>query len=377
MNFRRTKAIAKKEMIHILRDPRSLGMAIAIPMLLLILFGYALTLDVDHVETAVLDRDGTQLSRDFIERFGRSRYFNLRSQVTTYEALQRMIDAGQAQMGLIIPYDFSRKITRGEDLPIQVILDGSDSNTATIIWGYVSGLIQLYTLELSQDPRYRQVLKRSLPVVDLQTRVWFNADLESKNYIIPGLIAVIMMVIAALLTSLTVAREWERGSMEQLISTPVKNMELIIGKLFPYFMIGLLDVLLSVLMGKFVFQVPLRGNPLLLFASSAIFLIGVLGLGFFLSVATRSQLLASQLAMVTTFLPAFLLSGFMYSIANMPWAIRVITHLIPARYFVAIMKGIYLKGIGVKILWAEGFFLVLFSLAIVMISNRKFKKKLV
>jgi len=377
MNFRRTKAIAKKELIHIVRDPRSLGMAIAIPMLLLILFGYALTLDVDHVETVVLDRDGTQLSRGFIERFGRSRYFNLRSQVITYEALQRMIDAGQAQMGLIIPYDFSRKITRGEDLPIQVILDGSDSNTATIIWGYVSGLIQLYTLELSQDPRYREVLKPSLPVVDLQSRVWFNADLESKNYIIPGLIAVIMMVIAALLTSLTVAREWERGSMEQLISTPVKNMELIIGKLFPYFLIGLLDVLLSVLMGKFVFQVPLRGNPLLLFASSAIFLIGVLGLGFFLSVATRSQLLASQLAMVTTFLPAFLLSGFMYSIANMPWAIQVITHLIPARYFVTIMKGIYLKGIGVKILWAEGIFLVLFSFAIVMLSNRKFKKKLV
>lgn len=377
MNFRRTKAIAKKEMIHIVRDPRSLGMAIAIPMLLLILFGYALTLDVDHVETVVLDRDGTQLSRGFIERFGRSRYFNLRSQVTTYQSLQGMIDAGQAQMGLIIPYDFSRKISRGEDLPIQVILDGSDSNTATIIWGYVSSLVQLYTLELSQDPRYREVLRRSLPVVDLQTRVWFNADLESKNYIIPGLIAVIMMVIAALLTSLTVAREWERGSMEQLISTPVKNMELIIGKLFPYFLIGLLDVLLSVLMGKFVFQVPLRGNPLLLFASSAIFLIGVLGLGFFLSVATRSQLLASQLAMVTTFLPAFLLSGFMYSIANMPWAIQVITHLIPARYFVSIMKGIYLKGIGVKILWAEGIFLVLFSFAIVMLSNRKFKKKLV
>jgi len=380
MNLRRTKAIAKKEMIQILRDPRSLGMAIAMPLLLLILFGYALTLDVDHVETVVLDRDRTQMSADFIERFGRSRYFNIRAHVSSYEALQRMIDAGEAQMGLVIPHEFSNRVNAGEDIPVQVIVDGSDSNTATIIWGYVSGLVQLYALELSQSPQYRlyrHPVKRPLPLVDLQTRVWFNPDLESKNYIIPGLIAVIMMVIAALLTSLTIAREWERGSMEQLISTPIKNMELILGKLLPYFFIGLLDVALSVAMGEFVFRVPLRGNLLLLFGSSAIFLIGALGLGFLLSVVTRSQLLASQLAMVVTFLPAFLLSGFMYSIANMPKVIQFITYLISARYFVAILKGIYLKGVGINIIWGEVLLLLLFGLTVVAISNRKFKKKLI
>ena len=380
MNLRRTKAIAKKELIQILRDPRSLAMGIAIPLMLLILFGYALSLDVDQVKTVVLDRDRTQLSSDFVDRFRSSRYFKIEAQVTSYEVLQRMIDEGKARMGLVIPDDFSKRINTGEGIPVQVILDGSDSNTATIIRGYVSGLAQLYSLELSQKPPYaqsRQPIQRAIPVVDLQTRVWFNTDLESKNYIIPGLIAVIMMVIAALLTSLTVAREWERGTMEQLISTPVKKMEMIIGKLSPYFLIGLLDVALAVMMGQFVFHVPLRGNLLLIFGSSSVFLLGALGQGFLISVVTRSQLLASQVALITTFLPSFLLSGFVYAIPNMPTAIQMVTHLITARYFIVILKGIYMKGIGVKILWAEGIFLVIFAVLITLLSNARFKKKLV
>ncbi len=216
----------------------------------------------------------------------------------------------------------------------------------------------------------------ALPL-DVRPRVWFNPDLESKNYIIPGLIAVIMMVIAALLTSLTVAREWERGTMEQLISTPVKGRELILGKLLPYFAIGMFDVLLAVLMGEFLFQVPLRGNVALLFAMAAIFLVGALSLGMVISVVTKSQLLASQLAMVMTFLPAFLLSGFMYAISNMPKPIQMVTYLIPARYFVALLKGIYLKGIGLDILFIEAGLLTIFGVMMIVLANVKFKKKLV
>jgi ABC-2 type transport system permease protein len=212
--------------------------------------------------------------------------------------------------------------------------------------------------------------------LELRSRVWFNADLESKNYIIPGLIAVIMMVIAALLTSLTVAREWEQGTMEQLISTPVKGRELILGKLLPYFAIGMFDVLLSVLVGEFMFQVPLRGNVALLFGMAAIFLAGALSMGMVISIVTKSQLLASQLAMVLTFLPSFLLSGFMYSISNMPQAIQVVTYLIPAKYFVALLKGIYLKGVGLEILAVEAGLLTIFGAAMVMMANVKFKKML-
>lgn len=377
MNLRRTRAVARKEMIQILRDPRSLIMGIAIPVMLLLLFGFALTFDVDQVETVVLDRDRTQMSTDFIDRFGSSRYFKIKARVSTYEALQKMIDAGKAQMGLVIPHDFSKRINEGGSIPVQVILDGYDSNTAHIIQGYAAGLVQLFSSELSRKPQYRQSAKRPLPSVDVQTRVWFNTDLESKNAIIPGLIAVIMMVIGALLTSLTIAREWERGTMEQLISTPIKNRELILGKLSPYFLIGFLDVCLSVIMAQFVFNVPLRGNPLLVFGASSVFLIGALGLGFFISVVARSQLLATQMAVVITFLPAFLLSGFVSPISQMPKVIQLITYLIPARYFVTILRGIYLKGIGVKIMFAEGIFLVLFGFIILMISNQKFKKKLV
>ncbi|HOQ87562.1 MAG TPA: ABC transporter permease [Phycisphaerae bacterium] len=373
----RTYAVARKEMLHVLRDPRSLGMAIAIPMLLLVLFGYALTLDVDNVPLVVWDQDSSQVSREFLSRFLGSRYFSLRGYVQDYRQIERAIDSGDALVGLVIPTGFAGQIESARQASVQMIVDGSDSTTATIAMGYADVVIQNY----SQDIALRQVQRvggqsLNLPL-DIRPRVWFNADMESKNYIIPGLIAVIMMVIAALLTSLTVAREWERGTMEQLISTPVKGWELILGKLLPYFVIGMLDVSLAVLMGEFLFQVPLRGSAALLFAVAAVFLAGALSLGMVISIVTKSQLLASQLAMVLTFLPSFLLSGFMYAISNMPKPIQVVTYLIPARYFVALLKGIYLKGVGLEILALEAGLLVAFGGAMVLLAIVKFKKKLV
>ena len=373
----RVWAVARKEFIHIFRDPRSLGMAIAIPMLLLVLFGYALKLDVDNVPIVVWDRSESHASREFISRFDGSAYFSIKDYVRTYPEVEHAIDSAQALVALVIPEDFARRIDSGRTAGVQLIVDGSDSNTATIAMGYADAIASAY----SQDVALREVRRsgaRDLQVpTDLRLRTWYNQDMESKNYIIPGLIAVIMMVIAALLTSLTVAREWESGTMEQLISTPVKGSELILGKFIPYFVIGMFDVLMSVLTGEFLFNVPLRGSVILLFGMAAVFLTGALSMGMVISILARGQLLASQLAMVLTFLPSFLLSDFMYAISNMPRPIQMMTYLIPARYFVVLLKGIYLKGVGLPILWTEGLLLVIFSVLMVVWANLKFKKKLV
>jgi ABC-2 type transport system permease protein len=377
MNPRRVFSVARKETLHILRDPRSLGMAIAIPMLLLMLFGYALTLDVDNVPLVVWDQSQSHASREFISRFTGSPYFSLREHVNNYREVERAIDSGVALVALIIPTDFAGRIESGRAAPAQLVVDGSDSNTATIAIGYADVVAKTHSQQIAIREIQRIGGAKLQPPLEVHPRVWFNADLESKNYIIPGLIAVIMMVIAALLTSLTMAREWERGTMEQLISTPVTGRELILGKLLPYFGIGMLDVLLAVLMGEFLFRVPLRGNAALLFGMAAVFLAGALSLGLVISIVTKSQLLASQLAMVLTFLPSFLLSGFMYAIGNMPRAIQVITYLIPARYFVALLKGIYLKGAGLEILAVEALLLAVFGVLMVLVANVKFKKMLV
>lgn len=370
-------AVARKEFIHVFRDPRSLAMAIAIPMLLLVLFGYALKLDVDDVPIVIWDRSESHASREFISRFDGSVYFSIRDYVRSYPELERAVDSMHALAALVIPEDFARRINSGRSAQVQLIVDGSDSNTATIAIGYADTIAAAYSQDVALREVRRSGARDLLLPADLRPRTWYNQDMESKNYIIPGLIAVIMMVIAALLTSLTVAREWERGTMEQLISTPVKGSELILGKFIPYFVIGMFDVLMSVLMGEFLFNVPLRGSILLLFAMAAIFLTGALSMGMVISILTRGQLLASQLAMVLTFLPSFLLSDFMYAISNMPKPIQMITHLIPARYFVVLLKGIYLKGVGLQILWTEAVLLVVFSVLMVVWANLKFKKKLV
>ncbi|MCL4848829.1 MAG: ABC transporter permease [Acidobacteria bacterium] len=378
MNARRTWAVARKEVLHIVRDPRSLAMAVAIPMLLLVLFGYALTLDVDRVPLVIWDQSQTQASRDFVSRFSASRYFAVQDDVRNYREVERAVDSGRALVALIVPGDFASRVASGHATPVQLIVDGSDSNTATIAMGYADAVAQTYSQEIALSAVQRGAGATELTVpLDVRPRVWFNADMESRNYIIPGLIAVIMMVIAALLTSLTVAREWERGTMEQLISTPVKGPELILGKLLPYFAIGLLDVLLAVLMAEFLFQVPMRGSPALVFSFAAVFLAGALSLGLLISIVTKSQLLASQLAMVLTFLPSFLLSDFMYAVSNMPAPIQAVTYAVPARYFVGALKGIYLKGIGLEALALEAVLLTAFGLVVVTVATVKFKKALV
>jgi ABC-2 type transport system permease protein len=376
MKLRRVTAVARKEFLHVLRDMRSLGAAIAIPLMMLVLFGYALTLDVDHVPLLVWDQSGTQASRDFTGLFTGSRYFSLRGQVDNYRDIEQAIDEGRAMAALVIPRDFAERVTTNRRERVQLLVDASDSNTATIALGYATSIVQTYAQGVALHEIYRSGGRVVEMPLDVRPRVWFNADMQSKNFIVPGLIAVIMMVIAAMLTSLTIAGEWERGTMEQLISTPVTGPELVLGKLLPYFAIGMLDMAMAVLMGQFLFHIPFRGSLLLLVSVACLFLTGVLAMGILISIVAKNQLLASQLAMVLTFLPAFLLSGLMIPIHNMPAPIQWITHIVPARYFVTLLRGIYLKGVGLDVLGQETALLAAFGAVMVFLAIVKFKKKL-
>jgi ABC-2 type transport system permease protein len=376
MNLRRLLAVSRKETLHIRRDPRSLILAMGIPMLMLLMFGYALTLDVDRVPFVVWDQGRTPESREFIARFTATRYFDFQGAVADYAGLERAIDTRQAMLALVLPPDFAPRLAAGHNAGVQAIVDGSDANTAGIVLGYTQAITAGFNQQLALEQVRRITGQTPIPALDLRTRVWFNPDLESRNFIVPGIMAVIMGLIAALLTSLTIAREWERGTMEQLISTPVKPAELILGKLLPYSVIGLANMVIAVLMAVFLFDVPLRGSVPLLFAVGMIFVVGTLAQGILISTVAKQQLLASQFAMISTFLPAFLLSGFAFAIANMPLPVQGITYIVPARYFVALVKGIFLRGVGLETLWRDALFLVVFALIVTGIAIRKTRKRL-
>jgi ABC-2 type transport system permease protein len=375
MSWRRTRAMMHKEFLHIVRDKRSLAMALAVPLLMLMLFGYALTLDVDRIPTLVYDSDHTPESRELVSRFEGSRYFQVLGAVDDYRAIEREIDRDRCLLGLVIPRYYARELLAGRRPQVQLIFDGSDSNTASIARGYANAVLQAYSASVRSRAMDRRAgAKLDLPI-DGRLRVLYNSELKSRNYIVPGLIAVILAIIASLITSLTIAREWETGTMEQLLSTPLRPAELVLGKMLAFFALGFVDTLVSIAVGVFVFRVPLRGSPMLLIAASSLFLIGTLCWGILISAIARSQLLAYQMGMLTSFLPAFLLSGFVYAIANMPVVIQVISHVVPARYFVTVLKGVFLKGIGLEILWGEIAFLLAFAAMVFFFATRKLRQK--
>lgn len=368
MKLVRIKAIARKEFIQIWRDPLSLVMAFLMPVILLFIYGYAISFDVDSIATIVHDNDKSSFSRELVAQFRESGRFDVIAYPETQDDVDVYFDKGIARVAVIIPYDFSKNIEKHQYTSVQVIIDGSDSNTATIAQGYVNALSLQFAQRLSGAG--------FVPLIDTRSRVWYNQELKSRNYIVPGIIAVIMAVIVSLLTSLTIAREWDRGTMEQLISTPVKPSELLAGKLIPYFIIGLTDTILTILMGTLVFGVPLKGSVILLLILSAIFLFGGLSQGILISILGKTQPLATQIAMLSSFLPTFLLSGLIFPIANMPEVLRVFTYVIPARYYVTILKGIFLKGSGFGILLTEAVLLMLFAIVVYAVANRKFHKRI-
>jgi ABC-2 type transport system permease protein len=375
MSLRRIRAVAGKEFLHIVRDRRSLTMALAVPLLMLLLFGYALTLDVDRIPTLVYDSDQTPQSRDLIAQFSGSRYFHILGYVNDYHAIERGIDRDQCLLGVAIQRNFSRDLLAGRQAEVQLIFDGSDSNTASIAKGYTDAMLETYGSRIRAKEMNRRGGAKLEPPVDGRLRVLYNSQLESKNYIVPGLISVVMAIISSLITSLTIAREWEMGTMEQLLSTPLRPAEVVLGKASAFFSIGLLDTLISIALGVWLFRVPLRGSMLLLIIASCLFLIGSLCQGILISAAARTQLLAYQMGLLSSFLPAFLLSGFVYSIENMPKVIQAITYIIPARYFVSLLKGVFLKGVGFQVLWVELAFLFAYAALVLFFATKKLRQK--
>jgi ABC-2 type transport system permease protein len=376
ISARRLAAVARKEFLHVLRDWRSLTLALAIPILLVCLFGYALTMDLNHVPTAVWDQSRSPQSRELISLLQGSPYFDIQQTPDNYRDITAALDRRDVMVAVVIPADFAQRLLSGRPTDIQAVVDGSDTNNANLCVGYLNALAQIFNQQVvvTRQERLGRVWR---PVsVSAEMRAWYNPDLRSVNVIVPGIIALVMAVIAAMLTSVTIAREWEMGTMEQLISTPLRVPELVIGKVVPYFAVGMADVALAVIMGRFVFHVPLRGNAALLFAIASIFLCGVLFFGLMLSIVLKSQVLANQLALFATYLPTLLLSGFVFSIHNMPPPIQVITYIVPGRYFIDTMRGIFLKGIGLEILGLNVVLLMVYAGLMILVAHRKMRFKL-
>ena len=370
MSATRLFAIARKEALQLSRDAKSLALAFLLPALLLVLFGYAISWDVHHIPTAVLDQSRSAASRAVLDLFRAAGYFEVVATLESPAEIETTLDRGEALLVLSFPPDFADRLGGGSPAAVQAIVDGSDANTAAIAMAYAQAVVRTSASRLALAGRTRP------PSLTAASRVWYNEELESRNMIVPGLVAVLMMIVAAMLTSLTIAREWERGTMEQLAATPVTRSEVVLGKLLPYLGIGLIDVAVAVLLGVALFGVPLRGSIPLLALASFFFLVGALGLGMFISAVARSQLLASQMAMLATFLPAYLLSGFMFSIAVMPAPLKAITTLVPARYFLVVTRGIFLKGVGLEVLAREMLLMIAFASLGLTLAIRAFKKEI-
>ena len=376
MSLTRLLAVARKEVMHILRDSRSLGIVVIMPVTLMLLFGYGVNLDLKGLPVYVYDQDGSQQSQDLLKHFQSSEYFHIARVVDNYPAIIRALDDGSAKMGIVIPWNFSQRLSDGGPVQVQALVDSTDDNTANVLIGYAQAVVQGYSSGIQIDwLRARGQSIQPAPV-SVETRTWYNEDLESSAFIIPGVLALVMSVIGAFLTSLTIAREWERGSMEQLISTPVTAMEIMLGKLAPYFVIGMFDVAVCALIAINWFHVPFRGSYLTLAFSSALFMIVVLSLGFLISVLAKNQFAASQIALLITFLPAFLLSGFLFSIDQMPVVLQWITRILPARYYVSVLKKIFLKGTPTSMLYADLVPLAVFAVVLTLVATRSFHKRL-
>ena len=366
----RLRAMIRKESLQILRDPSSIAIAFVMPVVLLLLFGYGVSLDAKHVGLALVVEPPDANTAGLIGAFHRSEYFDPVSYLSIQQAEQALM-AHDVDGIVWLRNDFSSRLLATKDAPIGVFVNGVNANQARITEGYIQGVWQVWLSSYAREQGH----ELSVPV-NLEPRIWFNAAVRSRNFLVPGLIAIIMTLTGALLTSMVVAREWERGTMEALMVTPIRIWEITVGKLLPYFVLGMGGMFMSVAMALWLFKVPLRGSFWALTGASALYMMVALGMGLLISTVARSQFVAGQVALVTTFLPAFILSGFIFQISSMPDVVQLITHLIPARYFVAILQTLFMAGDIWPVLLTNAAALLLMMTVFLGLARRNARKRL-
>lgn len=370
----RVKAIARKEFIQLRRDKRMLFIAFMAPIIQLTLFGYAATLDVKSVPVVVCDMDQSMQSRAILNDLSASGYFIIHDRVPSIRDVRKALDDGVAMVGVVIPDGLERDINAGKKAHFQTIIDGSNAIYATLVRSYLERIITNRALELSDADMARNGLKPFHPL-DIRQRVWYNPTLKSRDFMVPGVFALVLMIISTVLTSMAIVKEKERGTIEQLIVTPIKPLELIVGKLLPFAIISLVDITLVTMVSIFWFRIPLHGSFVLLFLLSALFMLTTLGLGLLISTISRTQQQAMMISMLLI-MPIILLSGVMSPIENMPLGVQYFTLLIPLRYFIVIVRSIFMKGSGISILWPDALALAAFGIVLFLLSVSRFNKRI-
>jgi len=373
MVFERLLHMIKKEFIQVFRNSKMRAIVLVMPLVQSMIFGYAVTTDVKQVATAIYDQAETPESRDLIDRFVHSGYFSVNAIIRSDQEIDALIDQGKVAAIIRIPFDFSSKIAAGSTATVQLIVDGTDSNTAGVVLSYASNILRNEAIELLQ--KKTGVPARETVGVNLQTRAWFNENLTSRNFYVPGVIAAIVMLVTLLLTSMSVVREKELGTMEQIVVTPITPFEFILGKTMPSIVLGFANMIFVTLISVYWFDIPVRGSVITLFIANGFYLMTTIGIGLLISTVSETQ----QQAMMSTFffyLPAVLLSGFMFPIANMPDVVQALTYLNPLRYFLIIIRGIFLKGVGVTILWPHMMALLVLGSFVLTLAVKKFRKNL-
>lgn len=371
------KHIIQKEFLQLRRDPKMMVIILFAPIMQLIFFGYAVNMDVEHVSTVVFDQDKSTESRNYLDKFTSSGYFDFIDYVNNYDQLQKYIENGEATLGIIIPKDFEKKLLRKETVRLQAIFDGSDGNKASIAAGYLAGITQTYTKKIFLDFSNRTGKKVALAgSLSPQTRAWYNPELKTRNFMVPGIVGMLLSIITLILTSLAIVKEKEIETLEQLIVTPIKPMQLILGKITPFAILSFVVIALVLSVMYLVFDIPVKGSVIFLFFSSFIYILSTLGFGILVSIISKTQQQAMMLAIFVVMMPMVFLSGFAFPIENMPAIIQALTYAVPLRYFMTIIRGVILKGIGVNELWIELSVLFMIGMAVFSLSAFAFRKKL-